>query len=504
MSYITEENKRSAGVLLHISSLPGRFGIGTFGKTAYDFVDILSKNNVKYWQILPLVQTGFGDSPYQSVCCNSGNPYFIDPEFLKKDGLLTDEEVEEAVLPAGKVDYAALYNTRYAMLRKAYSRFDTTTKNFRAFVYKGEYKDYACYMTLKGAFSNLCFSEWDYDFKYNEPRLVEDFLRNNLEEYHFWQFVQFEFWKQWAELKAYANKNGVKFIGDIPLYVAYDSADVWANPKLFKLDKDLKQTEQAGVPPDYFCAEGQLWGNPLYDWDAHKKSGYRWWIHRIRSALKTYDVVRIDHFRGLDRYYAVKAGAENAIAGEWLDGPKMSLFEETENQLGELSIIAEDLGILDDGVRKLLKDSGFPGMKILLFAFDGDKKNVYRPENIEENSVCYTGTHDNSTVMGYLKSLTPEQKENFIKEVRYSLKKRKLPLPLTSDKGVCKALITMCLECDSDYAILPVQDIMCLDNEYRMNTPGTSGDNWSFRLTRLPDEREMSYVSKLIKKYHRE
>ncbi len=269
MPNLQEENKRAAGVLLHISSLPGKFGIGTFGGSAYEFVDLLARNKIKYWQILPLVQTGYGDSPYQSVCCLSGNPYFIDPELLQQDGLLTEEEVQEAVLPAGKVDYGCLYKTRYALLRKAYARFDTQEKNFRAFLYQGEFDDYARYMTLKGAFGGQCFADWDYDFKYNDKRLIADFVRNNLEEYRFWQFVQYEFAKQWKRLKTYANAKGVKFIGDIPLYVAYDSADVWANPKLFKLDGELKPTEVAGVPPDYFSEDGQLWGNPLYDWEAH-------------------------------------------------------------------------------------------------------------------------------------------------------------------------------------------------------------------------------------------
>lgn len=504
MSYIIEENKRAAGVLLHISSLPGKFGIGTLGRSAYEFVDILAKNKIKYWQILPLVQTGFGDSPYQSVCCNSGNPYFIDPAFLRQDGLLTEREVEEAELPSGRVDYALLYTSRYAALRKAYSRFDTRNKNFRAFVYQGEFDDYARFMTLKGAFGGQCFVDWDYDFKYNDTRLVSDFMRNNLEEYNFWQFVQYEFFKQWNALKSYANGKGVKVIGDIPLYMAYDSSDVWANPKLFKLNGELKQTEQAGVPPDYFSEEGQLWGNPLYDWEAHKKSGYRWWIRRIRQALKTYDVVRIDHFRGLDRYYSVKAGAENAKLGEWLEGPKMELFEEAENQLGDLPIIAEDLGTLDEGVEKLLQESGFPGMKVLLFAFDGNKENSYRPENISENCVCYTGTHDNDTVMGYLKGLSSEEKAAFVKEIRYSLKKRKTIARLDTDENICKALVAAAFESDANDVIIPVQDIMLLDNDSRMNTPGTSGDNWSFRLDRLPDEKEMAFIRFLVKKYNRE
>lgn len=504
MSYINEKNKRAAGVLMHISSLPGKYGIGTLGKNAYEFVNLLAKNKIRYWQILPLVQTSFGDSPYQSVCCTSGNPYFIDPEFLKDDGLLTDEELKEAELPPDEVDYAALYQTRFKLLRKAYARFDTSDKNFRAFRFKGEYDEYAKFMTLKNAFGGKCFSEWDYDFKYNDKRLVEDFMRNNFEEYNFWLFVQYEFFKQWGELKKYANTKGVDFIGDIPLYVAYDSADVWSNPKLFKLDAEENMTDVAGVPPDYFSEDGQLWGNPLYDWEAHKKSGYRWWINRIKKALKTYDVLRIDHFRGIDRYYDVKAGAVNAREGEWLDGPKKELFEQAEDQLGELNIIAEDLGSLDDGVIKLLSDCGFPGMKILLFAFDGDRTNPYRPENIEKNSVCYTGTHDNDTIMGYLKTLSSEQKLSFMKELRVSLKKISVPAPLTNDENICRAMISMCLRSESDYAILPIQDILYLDNDARMNTPGVSSGNWKFRLKTMPEDKDFIFVRNMIKRYGRE
>lgn len=503
-SYIKEENKRAAGVLMHISSLPGKFGIGTFGKEAYEFVDLLAKSNVKYWQILPLVQTGYGDSPYQSVCCSSGNPYFIDPEFLKKDGLLTAEEVKEAHLPEGNVDYGALYNTRYQLLRTAYSRFDCSNKNFRAFIYQGEFDSYAKYMTLKQAFDGKIFSEWDYDFKHADPTLLEDFKRNNREEYNFWQFVQYEFSLQWHALKSYANTKGIKIIGDIPLYVAYDSSDVWANPKLFKLDNDLKSTDVAGVPPDYFSADGQLWGNPLYDWAAHKRSGYRWWIKRIALALKTYDVIRIDHFRGLDRYYDVKAGEKTARVGEWLDGPKMSLFEEAEEQLGELPIIAEDLGLADDGVKKLLKDSGFPGMKVLLFAFDGNADNGFLPENINENSVCYTGTHDNDTVMGYLARITEKEKLSLVKQMRSSAKKTGLSwCRLDTDENICRTFIEMAVASPSYLAIIPIQDILHLDNSARMNTPGVAAANWAFRLKKLPSEADFAYLKSCIKKFGR-
>ncbi len=497
------KNKRSAGVLLHIASLPNKYGVGTFGKSAYDFVDTLKGASVKYWQILPLVQTGFGDSPYQSVCSYSGNPYFIDPEILYGDGLLNKEELESAQMPSGRINYGELYVKRYALLRSAFSRFDVFNKDFRKFSESKRFDAYAKFLTLKKAFNNAPFVSWDHDFKYCNEELVSDFIRNNLEEYNFWLFVQFQFERQWKKLKAYANSKGIKFIGDIPLYVAYDSADVWSDPKAFKLDRELNMTEVAGVPPDYFSKEGQLWGNPLYDWEKHGEDGYKWWINRIKNALQIYDVVRIDHFRGLDRYYSVAADAENAIDGEWQEGPKMKLFDAAKKSMGNLPIIAEDLGLLDDGVKKLLKDSKFPGMKVLLFAFDGDKDNDYRPENINKNSVTYTGTHDNDTVMGYVASLSEEEKEGFIKEIDISAKKRKLKLDIKTDGDILNALLTLAMECDSNLCVVPMQDVLGLDNSSRMNIPGTSEANWSFRLSEMPNKENFKFLKELIVKYKR-
>ena len=499
---INAQGARSAGVLLHISSLPGKYGIGTFGKSAYDFVDFLKAAGIKYWQVLPLVQTGFGDSPYQSVCCNSGNPYFIDPDILREKGLLTKNDLLKATMPKGNIDFAKLYEVRYALLRKAFSRFNKKNASFRKFVREGKYTAYAEYMTVKSKFENRCFADWEEKFKFHDPETVKGYIRKNRNEFLFWQWLQFEFARQWKKLKRYANRKGIYIIGDVPLYVAYDSADVWSRPDLFKLDEDRKMTEVAGVPPDYFCATGQLWGNPLYDWKRQREDGYSWWINRLKDSLQTYNVIRLDHFRGMDRYYAVPAGSKTAEVGEWQDGPRAELFTLARERLGEMNIIAEDLGVLDDGVIKLLSDTAYPGMKILLFAFENEE-NSYLPKNIGHNSVCYTGTHDNDTARGYLKRLTPAMRRYVKSNIRRALDDRKIAHSLRGYKNTVDALIHLCLECDACLSVIPMQDILCLDNSARMNEPSTDGKNWKFRLKRIPDEATAAYVRRLLGTYRR-
>lgn len=499
---INSEGKRSAGILMHVSSLPGKYGIGTLGQEAYRFVDFLKSAGVHYWQVLPLVQTGFGDSPYQSVCCTSGNPYFIDPDSLAAEGLLTKAELKEAVLPQGEVDYAAVYNTRYPVLRKAFARFDREDKDFKAFVREGKFRSYAEYMTVKQAFSNRCFVEWDREFRLNDREMVEAFIRENYDEYLFWNWLQFEFRRQWFALKKYANKSGVYIIGDIPLYVAYDSSDVWANPELFQLDENRAMKEVAGVPPDYFSEDGQLWGNPLYDWTEQEKDGYAWWISRLRDALEIFDVIRLDHFRGLDRYYAIPNGRKDARVGEWRDGPKAELFKLAKERLGEMNVIAEDLGIMDDGVIKLLEDTGYPGMKILLFAFEGGD-NAYLPKHIGHNSVCYTGTHDNDTAVGYFNRLSGEMLRLVRKNVKDTLKEENLALPVGSKKNLAEALVHLCFASKACMAIIPIQDLLFLDNRARMNVPSTGDTNWRFRLKKNLTETEANYLKALLKKYKR-
>lgn len=495
--------QRGAGVLCHISSLPNRYGIGSLGREAYAFADMLAGYGVKYWQILPLVQTGFGDSPYQSVFGNSGNPYFIDPVALCREGLLTAEELASAEKPCGDVDYGALYEERYALLRRAYGRFDIGNREFQAFADSGEFEDYALFMSLKSRYG-CPFNAFPREFKYRDRAALEAFRREvYASEYCFWLFLQFIFRKQWRALKAYANGKGISLIGDIPLYVAYDSADVWARPELFCLDDDLNPTQVAGVPPDYFSKTGQLWGNPLYRWDAMEAENYGWWVERIRKAGELYDLVRIDHFRGLDRYYAVDAHAETAVGGEWLDGPKERLFDEAERRLGPLNVIAEDLGVMDDGVIALRDGTGFPGMKILMFAFDGKEDNDYLPCNIGKNSVTYTGTHDNDTALGFLEKMTDGQFKVFAHRLRAAMRGQNVYYPITDRADAAQAMVLSALCTQSVLAVIPVQDILGLDNSARMNTPSTGSGNWRFRLTEMPSRYRMALFRNMIRAANR-
>ena len=490
------DNTRSAGVLLHISSLPGKYGIGSLGKEAFRFAKRLARAGVRYWQILPLVQTGYGDSPYQSVSCSSGNPYFIDLDLLEEQGLLTKKELKP-LRRKGDVDYGALYTERYQTLRTAYSRFFFDSAEFRAYVDEGTHEDYALFMTAKTVFGGS-FCDWEEGIRRREPQALEKLRTDYHEEYLFWQFLQYEFDLQWKALKEYCNSLGIRIIGDIPLYVAYDSADVWAHPELFKLDGELKPAKVAGVPPDYFSETGQLWGNPVFDWAAHKKEDYRWWRTRLAQALKTYDLVRIDHFRGLDRYYEIDAGEETAVNGAWQDGPKDEFFKGVDLS----RIIAEDLGEMDDGVRSLIRRTGLPGMKVLLFAFDGDEDNAFLPHNIHENSVCYTGTHDNDTVAGYVKSLTAEEflllRSRVAKEL--DLVGMNIRIGQTPER-FAKTLTEIAMASSAGLAVVPVQDLMGLDNTCRMNHPGTNGGNWCWRLKKLPSASVFGRLKSLIRKY---
>ncbi len=489
--------KREAGVLCHISSLNGEYAIGSLGKEAHKFAKLLAKSGVTYWQILPLVQTGFGDSPYQSVSCTSGNPYFIDLPLLKEEGLLTKEELKGA--RAQELDYGRLYEERYPLLRKAFSRFNFDGEAFRAFVKRGEFEDYALFMTAKTVYGGS-FPDWDEPLKHRDPEALEALRTDYHEEYLFWHFLQYKFWGQWNALKEDCNRLGLKLIGDIPLYVACDSADVWAHPELFKLGEDLRPTKVAGVPPDYFSKTGQLWGNPVYDWAAHERENFAWWTARLENALKVYDVVRIDHFRGIDRYYEIDAGSDTAEHGVWQEGPKEKLFA---NIHSKGRIIAEDLGNVDDGVRTLLKKTGFPGMRVLLFGFDGSENNENAPENIVENCVVYTGTHDNDTAIGYADKLSAEEFILFRSRVAQSLEAQGGSSMGAGNEGLRNAFLQLAMSSKAELAVIPVQDILGLDDRFRMNTPGTEGENWTFRLKKQPAHRAMRRLKKLIKLYRR-
>ena len=500
---MAENFERGAGVLCAISSLPNNYGIGSLGDEAFEFARILKRAGVKYWQILPTVQTGFCDSPYQSVCCFSGNPYFIDLEALHRKGLLDSEELQSAVMPKGKVDYGQLYEKRIELLRLAYARFNVKSKDFVAFVDSKEFEDYALFMSLKTRYGGT-FDTFPDSYKFREKIAIIEFRRSVLKsDFLFWQFVQYIYFKQWNKLKKYVNGLGIKIIGDIPLYVAYDSADVWAHPKLFKLDKNLKPTLVAGVPPDYFSEKGQLWGNPIYNWEAMAEDGYDWWIKRIERAKNQFDIVRIDHFRGFDRYYAIPAGKEDAMEGEWLLGPNSNFFYEMNKRLGEVNIIAEDLGAIDAGVTRLMERTGFPGMKVLQFAFDKNPENPYLPANFGMNSVVYTGTHDNDTTLGYLNSLDDEQFSSFKTQLRSALKSEGVIHPFVTREQAAWALNVCALASPADIAIIPVQDIEVLGSEARMNTPSVAEGNWQYRMQEFPSRRPLAYLKAGIKKFRR-
>lgn len=466
---------RTSGILMPIFSLPSPYGIGTFGKAAYDFVDFLKQGGQTYWQILPIGPTTFGDSPYQSYSSFAGNPYFIDLDILIKDGLLSKAEVEACDFgnDSEKVDYEKLYNNRYPLLKLAFSRFKPDS-SYDAFALKNAHwlNDYALFMALKESFDGVSWQEWDAPYKKHDPAAIIKAQSELADNIAFYKFLQYEFDKQWSALHEYANKNGIKIIGDIPIYVALDSADVWSNPKQFQLDSDYIPKSVAGVPPDVFSKDGQLWGNPLYDWDYMKQTGYSWWKQYLSHALARYDTVRIDHFRGFESYFAIPYGDTDAKCGKWIKGPDTDLFDELKTEFGKkLPIIAEDLGVITPAVRKMLNATAFPGMRVLQFAFSGNADNAYLPHNVIKNCVVYTGTHDNDTIMGWLNSAD-----------KSSVKQAKDYFNYQSDNGFNWAMIKAALGTVADTCIIPMADLLGLDSSGRINTPSTLGDNWSWRI----------------------
>lgn len=477
---------RKCGILMPISSLPSRFGIGGFSKEAYDFVDFLEKAGQSLWQILPLGPTGYGDSPYQSFSTFAGNPYYISLDLLINDGLLTEEECEELEYGShpSYVDYEKLYFSRYKLLEKAFNRSKLDTNDeYQKFVKENSswLKDYALYMAIKDSKNGTAWITWEEDIRLRKPEAMKKYEEKLSKEVAFYCFQQYLFNKQWMELKSYANKKGIEIVGDIPIYVAFDGADAWANPELFQLDKDNIPVAVAGCPPDAFSATGQLWGNPLYKWEYHAKTNFAWWIKRLEHCFKLYDVVRIDHFRGFDEYWAVPYGDATAENGRWEKGPGYALFDAMKKALGNRPVIAEDLGFLTPSVIKLVKKTGYPGMKIIEFAFDSREDSDYLPHNYVANSVVYTGTHDNDTVNGWMKALN---RHDLAFAKRYSNTKR--------SNDFCYNMIRLALSSVSDTAIIPVQDYLELGSEARINTPSTLGDNWKWRLTKDQCDDELA------------
>ncbi len=466
---------RASGVLMHISSLPGDTGIGTLGKEAYDFVDFLENSGQTYWQVLPLCPTSYGDSPYQSFSTFAGNPYFIDFDLLCKEDLLKESDYSKIKWCGNpeKIDYKLLYKNRFKVLRKAFDNFNLNNDKYIAFCNDNSFwlDDFALYMSLKNSFDGKPWNEWSQDLKTRNDKSVSKVKTELNEEIEFQKFIQYVFFKQWNDLKKYANENGIKIIGDIPIYVAGDSADVWANPKQFLLDEDCNPIEVAGCPPDAFSDDGQLWGNPLYDWDYMKKDGFSWWKNRIEHLCKMCDVIRIDHFRGFESFYCIPADSKTAKIGEWRKGPGIEFFKEIEKTLGKKDIIAEDLGYLTPAVKRMLKQSKYPGMKVLQFAFDTDEDNDYLLHNFTKNSVAYAGTHDNDTIIGYMTKTAP----------RKTRKRAKEYLRLTRKEGYNWGFMKAVWSSNSDTAIVTMQDLLGLGNETRMNYPSTVTDNWQWR-----------------------
>ena len=467
---------RRSGILMPVSSIPGGYGIGSFSKESYAFVDFLKKAKQKIWQILPLGPTGYGDSPYQSFSTFAGNPYFIDLEELIEKGLLTKEECDEFSYgdDEGCVDYAEVYNSRRVLLKKAYERSNIgACEEFRNFIRENQFwlDDYALYMAVKDDLGGCSWTSWEDDIKLRKTESLAAYREKLQKEIECYQFQQYYFLKQWLKLKKYANDNGIEIIGDIPIYVSLDSADAWANPELFQLDENCNPKAVAGCPPDAFSADGQLWGNPLYTWEYHKETGYDWWVKRIGYCFKLYDIVRIDHFRGFDEYYSIPYGDSTAVNGHWEKGPGMSLFNTLKEKLGEKPIIAEDLGFLTDTVIKLVNDTGYPGMKIVQFGFDSREESDYLPHSYIRNSVVYTGTHDNDTTKHWFEVLNEQDKKMAVEYMN-----------LKDDADACSEMIRLAYACVSDTCVIPIQDFLELGEGARINEPSTLGKNWTWRM----------------------
>ena len=469
---------RKSGILLPIASLPSPYGIGCFSKEAYAFIDTLEEAGQSYWQILPLGATGYGDSPYQSFSTFAGNPYFIDPEDLIERGYLTKAQCEKYDFGENVdyIDYEKIYKSRFKLLREAYENSHIAEdKGFQEYISKNAFwlDDYALYMAVKDSFGSVCWVEWEEDIKLRQSEALDRYRKQYAREIEFYQFQQYMFRVQWDRLKKYANDKGIQIIGDLPIYVAFDSSDAWANPELFQFDENCNPIAVAGCPPDAFAEDGQLWGNPLYAWDYHKQTGYAWWMQRLADCYAKYDVVRIDHFRGFDAYYSIPYGAPNARKGTWEPGPGYDIFAVMKEKLGEKEIIAEDLGFLTPSVIELVRKSGYPGMKILQFAFDSREESDYLPHNYTRNCVVYTGTHDNDTVLGWYGTLKGEDKE---------LCDAYLNLAKCDASELHWEFIRVALSSVADLAVIPMQDYMGLGSEARINIPSTLGNNWKWRM----------------------
>lgn len=490
---------RQSGILMHLSSLPSPYGIGTMGKCAYDFVDFLKASGQTCWQLLPINPTGYGDSPYQGMSTFAGNPYLIDLDILKNEGLLEQSEIDEVSWGSDstKVDFGVMFEHRLEVLYKAFLKFERG-KNlaYQEFVEKEDWwlEDFALFMALKQHYHFAPWYEWDEDLKLRKPEALKSAQKEHERSVSFHKFLQYEFMKQWNSLRKYAKESGITMIGDVPIYVPLDSSDVWATPSNYQLDEDLNPIKVAGCPPDAFAKTGQLWGNPIYDWNKMAKDSFSWWIKRLRKSGECFDVVRIDHFRGLESYWAIPFGDETAENGKWVKGPGKALIKAIHKELPKVSFIAEDLGFLTPEVKKLQKDSGFPGMKILEFGFESTKPGDYTPDAFTTDCVCYTGTHDNETLLQWSERISAP----CVKFTRKYLKLKK-------DDDICKAVIKAGMASVADLFIVQMQDYLGIGAEGRMNTPSTlSPDNWVWRMKEGANDEALSKeLLKMTKKYNR-
>lgn len=485
---------------MHLSSVPSPYGIGTMGQSAREFIDFLNKAGQSYWQILPVCPTSYGDSPYQSFSTFAGNPYFIDLDELREEGLLELSEYEDIKWGSDpeKVDYGVLYNERYPLLHIAFKRFfERKNEDFETFCKEQSIwlDDYALFMTIKGIHDGVSWLDWEDKYKKRDAEALRCVQEEYADEINFWKASQYFFFKQWKKLRAYANEKGISIIGDLPIYVALDSADVWASPEMFQLDKELKPVNVAGCPPDGFSATGQLWGNPLYNWDEMAKDNYLWWIRRIGYACNIYNVLRLDHFRGFESYYAIPYGDEDASGGHWEKGPGMKLFSKLTDAIGPQNIVAEDLGFLTEPVKRLLRDSGYPGMKVFELGFDSRDANSaeYLPHNFTRHCVAYVGTHDNDTIQGWFTTASEE-------DVKYAMDYLGMDNLSEGHWHMMKALWATVAE----VTIVQAQDLFGLGSESRMNIPSTFGTNWTWRAKEGSFDDELAErLYKYMKLYER-
>lgn len=470
---------RSSGTLVHPTSFPSKYGMGDLGHEAYTFIDFLNETNQTIWQVLPLGPTGYGNSPYASYSAFAGNPYLISLDKLKEKGLLTPDEIQQAKLPVtAEADYESSYANKDQLLKKAFQRFKENSseddqKKLRDFKTSNKYwlNDFAMFMACSISNDRNTWNTWDEDIARRKPAAIKKIKTKLSEEIEFQKWLQFEFFNEWYSLKEYANSKGIRVVGDIPIFVDHNSADVWSHPEFFEVDEQGNRKLVAGVPPDYFSETGQLWGNPLYRWESLQNDNFSWWIERFSQMFDLYDAIRVDHFRGFDAYWEVSASKKTAIKGQWVKAPGIELFTTIKTQLGELPIIAEDLGVVTPEVEQLRDMFNFPGMKILQFAFDSDETNSFLPHNYSQNCVTYTGTHDNDTTIGWFNS-APEVEKHRLREYTRS-----------NGSNVQWELIRLGMLSVADQAIFPLQDFMNLDTSHRMNIPGTVGNNWMWRYT---------------------